>query len=566
MTGRRASPSASCEDAQVLLVGYEDRDNLGIRYLLSSLRAEGFRGDIVRYSSEPAGLVERARRERPLVIGFSLIFQYMAPDFAGVIRALREAGVDAHLTMGGHYASFDPEEVLRRIPGLDSVVRYEGEQTLIDLVGRLEAGEPWRGIPGIAHRDGEALEVNPLRPPVKDLDTLPRPDRASYPYESEALPTAAILGSRGCPWDCTFCSIRPFYEAQGGSLRRFRKPAEVVSEMLDLYHQRGVYLYLFQDDDFLAGARFAQRWACEIADGLIEAGVAGKLAFKISCRSDEVDRDCLEHLQRGGLTHVYMGVEAGDPDDLAAMNKRLSPEVHLRAGQILRSLDMSFDFGFMLLQPYSTFGTVRNNLRFLEEFVGDGWAVASFCRMLPYAGTPIKARLEEEGRMLGTPFEPDYNFLDPKLDLFYDWMLTTFHDRNFTSGGLCHILRAMVFEAWANLEEKTVTAEQRHEVQYLTSVCNRVALYTLRSAVDHVEATPLAELEAGSAFLEDLTAYERQEEERLMAEVTALYRSFGTRQPLAKPGRGADLPGAFDKTWTHADSPATRAGQDAEVC
>jgi anaerobic magnesium-protoporphyrin IX monomethyl ester cyclase len=342
--------------AQVLLVGYEDRDNLGIRYLLSSLRAVGYSGDIVRYNSDPAKLIVRARAENPLVIGFSLIFQYMAPDFGRVISALREAGIDSHITIGGHYASFDPEEIMLKIRGLDSVTRYEGEKTLIELVERLTNMGEWREITGIAYRDGENVHLNPLRPPVTDLDTLPRPDRTSFNYESEVLPTAAILGSRGCPWDCTFCSIRPFYEAQGGTLRRFREPREVVDEMLELYHERGIYLYLFQDDDFLAGSRRAQRWACEIADGIIEAGLAGKLAFKISCRSDEIDRDCLAHLQRGGLTHVYMGVEAGDEDDLLAMNKRLKPITHIKAGEVMRSLDMSFDFGFMLLQPYRNLG------------------------------------------------------------------------------------------------------------------------------------------------------------------------------------------------------------------
>jgi len=545
------SPSGG---TQVLLVGYEDRDNLGIRYLLSSLRNAGYSGDIVRYNSDPTNLIARARAENPLVIGFSLIFQYMAPDFGRVISALREAGINAHITIGGHYASFDPEEIMLKIKGLDSVTRFEGERTLIELVGRLANMGDWRNITGIAYRDGGTVHLNPLRPPVNKLDSLPRPDRASFDYESEVLPTAAILGSRGCPWNCTFCSIRPFYEAQGGTLRRFREPGEVVAEMLELYHERGIYLYLFQDDDFLAGSRRARKWACEIADGIIEAGLAGKLAFKISCRSDEVDRDCLAHLQRGGLTHVYMGVEAGDADDLLAMNKHLKPATHIKAGQVMRSLDMSFDFGFMLLQPYSTFKSIRNNIQFLEEFVGDGYAVASFCRMLPYVGTPIKARLEEEGRLLGTAFEPDYKFLDPRIDHFYDWMLTTFHQRNFTSSGLSHILRAMIFEAYINLEEKTVTAEQREHLHYLTAVCNRIALYTLQAALDHIENTPLTELEKAPSFLLSLTSNEREQEALLTHEVTQLYDAFKSRQPLAD--RFTPLPGGFDKSWTHAGGKA----------
>ncbi len=551
--------SVSGRGTQVILVGYEDRDNLGLRYLLSSLRAAGYSGEIVRYRSEPAQLIEIVRRRRPLVIGFSLIFQYMAPDFARVIKALRDGGVTAHITIGGHYPSFEPEDVLLRIPELDSVVRFEGEMTLIELLDRLTRDHDWTEIHGISYRRNGDLVSNPLRTPIADLDTLPVPDRESYDYESEVLPTAAILGSRGCPWACTFCSIRPFYEAQGGRLRRFRQPEAVVSEMVDLYRDRGISLFLFQDDDFLAGGKAARRWACEIADQITDLGLNGQIAFKISCRSDEIDRDTIAHLQRGGLTHVYMGVEAGDEDDLKAMNKRLTPSTHLHAGEVLRSLDMSFDFGFMLLQPYSTFQSIRNNIQFLERFVGDGWAVASFCRMLPYAGTPIKARLGSEGRLLGDSFEPDYTFLDPKLDLFYDWMLATFHKRNFTSGGLCHILRAMLFEAHANISQRTVSREERDYLHYLTAVCNRVAMYTLRAALDHIEATPAAQLVQGDPFLRGLTVHEMEEESRLLNEVAELYAVLGARRSEVKPlSAESSLVGGFDKTWTHGETSSAR--------
>ncbi len=527
---------------QVLLVGYEDRDNLGIRYLLASLTEAGFGADIVRYDSDARCLIERARSDRPLVIGFSLIFQYMAPDFGSVIAALRNAGVDSHITMGGHYASFDSEQVLTRIPGLDSVVRFEGEQTLVELVGRLSEGDDWEDLLGIAFRRDGVVVTNPLRPPITNLDDLPQPDRGSFNYEAEALPLAAILGSRGCPWDCSFCSIRPFYEAQGGSLRRFRQPAAIVDEMAALYRERGVQLFLFQDDDFLAGGRRARRWACEIADRVIGEGLQGKVAFKISCRSDEVDRECLAHLKAGGLTHVYMGVEAGDEEDLLVMNKRMKPDAHLRAGEVLRELDLSFDFGFMLLQPYSTFQTVRNNVHFLEDFVGDGQTVASFCRMLPYSGTPIKARLEREGRLLGNAFEPDYEFLDPRLDVFYDWMLRAFHQRNFTSSGLCQLLRAMLFEAYANLDGKRVSQAQRDHLHFLISLCNRTAFRTLRAGIDHIEETPLSRLEGGTAYLRGLVEHERTEESRLSVEATQLYASFGVAR-----SNPSELPGGFDK-------------------
>ncbi|MBV9909695.1 MAG: B12-binding domain-containing radical SAM protein, partial [Hyphomicrobiales bacterium] len=457
----------------VLLIGFQDQDNLGLRYLLSSVRQAGFAGRIETYTSDPGPIVALTERLRPDVIGFSLIFQYMSPAFARVIDALRAAGCRAHITIGGHYPSFDAEEVLSRIPGADSVVRFEGERTLVELMQKLSRGEDWRGVAGIAHSQGGAVVLNPLRPVLDDLDLLPLPDRSDIDYRSQELPMASVLGSRGCPWDCSFCSIRPFYEAQGGKLRRLRSPGAVVEEMRQLHFEQGAEMFLFQDDDFMATGRRARRWAEDIAGGIIAAGLKDRIAFKISCRSDEVHYDTMARLAEAGLTHVYMGVENGDDQGLANMNKRMKASVHIEAAEILRSLDMSFDFGFMLLEPYSTIEIVRNNIAFLDRYVGDGWTVAGFCRTLPYAGTPLKTQLETEGRMLGTPFEPDYNFLDARLDRFYDWMLLTFYERNFTNSGLNEVLRRINFDARLKLpNRRKFGPSERATVQRITAECN----------------------------------------------------------------------------------------------
>jgi anaerobic magnesium-protoporphyrin IX monomethyl ester cyclase len=531
---------------RALLVGFQDQDNLGLRYLLSAVNGAGHAADIVTYQSDPGPLLGRVRAEAPELIGFSLIFQYMAPDFARVIATLREAGVRAHITIGGHYPSFDYEEVLARIPGLDSVVRYDGEVTLVDLLNHMAGGRDWRVIDGVAYRQGDGrIHSNRLREPVADLDELPWPDRTGIDYESHPFPTASILGSRGCPWNCSFCSIRPFYENQGGRLRRLRSPERVVDEMIDLFENRSVAAFLFQDDDFLATGRRAREWAGTIADLIVQRGYGGRVAFKMSCRSDEVEEESMRRLMAGGLTHVYMGVESGDEIGLSNMNKMIRPGTHLRAGRLLKSLGLSFDFGFMLMDPSSTFESIRNNIAFLEEFVGDGWSVAPFCRMLPYAGTPVRRQLESEGRLLGSPFEPDYKFLDPKLDLFYDWMLATFHTRNFTTEGLCHLLRYALFEARLRLPgANPVTDAERSQIQFIAAVCNRLACNMLRAALDHIEATPLAQLERDREYLEGLRSLEQREEARLTAEYIGYRRRIDAK-------RHGSIDGGFDKSWTH---------------
>jgi radical SAM superfamily enzyme YgiQ (UPF0313 family) len=536
--------------ASILLVGFQDQDNLGLRYLQSAVQHAGFKSQIASYTANPDPIREIVARLKPDVVGFSLIFQYMAPEFGRLIDALRASGCRAHITIGGHYPSFDYAEVLQRIPGADSIVRFEGEATLVELMERLASGREWRDILGIAYRRGDEIAANPLRPAIDDLDTLPEPDRADIDYRSRELSTASLLGSRGCPWNCSFCSIRPFYEAQGGRLRRLRSPRAVADEMRRMHFDQGARVFLFQDDDFLATGKRARDWAEALADEVLRAGLGGRIAFKISCRSDEVRTPVMERLVAAGLTHVYMGVESGDADGLQHMNKMLKPAQHLAAGDVLRALDLSFDFGFMLLEPYSTIESARANVEFLDTFVGDGWSVANFCRTLPYAGTPLKTQLESEGRLKGTPFEPDYDFLDPRLDRFYDWMLLTFRTRNFSNAGLCHILRALIFEAHLRLPGFSSFAPiDRAYVHSLTARCNGYALNTLRAALDHISRLSCERIDIHGGYLAELTAHELAQQRKLTAQVLAFFVTLRERR-----GRSSELAKGFEDSWTLAPS------------
>ncbi|HZB43300.1 MAG TPA: radical SAM protein [Ilumatobacter sp.] len=536
---------------RVVLVGFQDQDNLGLRYLQSAARHHGHDCRIVTYGSDAERVAAEVVAAEPAVVGLSLIFQYMAPQFGLLVGALRERGFSGHITMGGHYPSFDPGEVLNRIPGLDSVVCYEGELTFVELLGFLERGLAWRHLHGLACRRSEvdpAIVVNEHRMSIEDLDELPLPDRSDVDYERQELPTASMLASRGCPWNCSFCSIRPFYEAPGGALRRLRRPEAVAAEMVELHRERGVVAFLFQDDDFMATGRRGRAWAVALAEAIGRSELAGRVSLKISCRSDEVNEEAMRVLRdQGGLTHVYLGVESGDPVTLEHLHKQLKPQAHIAAANVFRRLGMSFDFGYMIMEPYSTFQSVRGGIDFLDEFVGDGWTVATFCRTLPYAGTPIAKNLRAEGRLLGSPFDPDYHFLDERLDFFYDWMLHTFHRRNFTDVGLCHILRGLQFELHLDVAgRRPATATQQAMGRYLASVANRTATHTLRTALEHCEATTIEALQADPSLLLGLTEMERQAEERLERETYAFYEEFRSTAIVDAD----DLPGGFKHTYT----------------
>ena len=150
----------SAHRADVVLIGYQDQGNLGMGYLAAVLQQHGHTVDMVDVRDEPAEIAARLSDRQPLVVGFSLIFQAFLPQFRRIARHLRVVGITSHFTIGGHFASLCHEELLAHFPELDSVVRYEGEQTLLELVERLKAGQNWHDVHGIVHVDaGRVVET-----------------------------------------------------------------------------------------------------------------------------------------------------------------------------------------------------------------------------------------------------------------------------------------------------------------------------------------------------------------------------------------------------------------------
>ncbi len=404
----------------VTLIGFQKMGNLGLGYLSAVLRQAGYRVQVVDIEAPEDEILAAVKAADPVLVGFSLIFQFYIRRYGALMRMLRDHGVAAHFTMGGHYPSLSPEPTLAAVPELDSIVQYEGELTVVELADALAAGQDWRGIEGMVSRgpSGEAV-IHKARHLLPDLDALPWPDRDFDPAVILGRFSMPLLASRGCARTCSFCSIHTFYRTAPGKVVRLRKAAEVVREMRHLHDTRGVSIFLFQDDDFPMFGPKWRAWAHSLVDELHADGLAGKVIWKLNCRADAVDAELLGRMRDAGLYIVYMGLESGTEEGLKTLNKEITVEQNLRAVALLKEIGLRFEFGFMLLDPSSTFASVRQNIDFLRTIVGDGCAPATFCKMLPYDGTPIRETLAAEGRLKGDVCTPDYDFLDPRLDDFY---------------------------------------------------------------------------------------------------------------------------------------------------
>jgi radical SAM superfamily enzyme YgiQ (UPF0313 family) len=432
-----------------ILIGFQEQGNLGIGYVASTLSQRGFAVRILDFREKRESILDAIRSSNPTVVGFSLIFQYYVPKFRELAAYLRENGVRSHFCAGGHYPSLRYEHVLRDVPELDSVVRFEGELTMAELMQCLAEGRTWHEVAGIAYREGERYAATRPRSLIADLDELPFPAR---PLESALIvigkKASPIMASRGCCRDCSFCSIRQFYGQVPGKKVRVRKPVKVVEEMRTLHEENGVSIFLFQDDDFPVWGEFGRRWVAQFIESLRAAGLYGRVIWKISCRVDEVEPELFGRMRDAGLYVVYLGIESGNEAGLQALNKQLTVGDSLRAVTILRSLGLAFTYGFMLFDPSSTFESVRENVGFLRRITSDGTVPVVFCRMLPYAGTPIEEQLAKEGRLRGSVDNPDYDFLDTRLNSFFETLNDSVADWIQGSDALTNQLNFAWQEYW----------------------------------------------------------------------------------------------------------------------
>ena len=487
---------STAQRTDAILVGWERQENLGLRHILSYLEGEGYRVRLVPYAPGAEDKVVRAVCEADArLVGFSVIFQYNLRDYGELMKALRKAGVESHFTAGGHYPSLRPENTLREIPELDTVVRFEGELTARELLERLDRPETWGEIQGLTfRRDGEVV-VNPARPLIEDLDRLPWPARGEQVQSVRGIPMAPMLASRGCLFDCSFCSIRQFYGQAPGPLRRTRSPEDVAREMRYLFDARGVRLFLFQDDDFAAKTENQRDWVGRFLLALDRERLTGRIGWKISCRVDDIEPEIMTRCRDRGLLTVYLGVESGSASGLKTLNKHATVEQNLRSMRILKETGVDADMGFMLLDPGSTLESVRENVAFLREVADLGGPPICFVKTLPLAGTAMEKQLAEEGRLTGDPLRPDYRFLDPRLDHYALWITLRFSQRNSAPNGLVETLRIAHFDQVVAraFEAASWTEEYGTELRRLIDSANESAISTLERTLEIVDECPDAD-------------------------------------------------------------------------
>jgi anaerobic magnesium-protoporphyrin IX monomethyl ester cyclase len=412
----------------VVFVTINEYDNLGIGYLSSVLSEAGYVVRIVDFNKKDNDILRIIKKLDPLLVGFSVVYQYHIGLFRDLIIYLRDNGIKCHFTSGGHYASLKPGELFKYIPALDSIIRFEGEYTIRELADSLNSGSDWHSIKSVSYIFNGRLINNPLRPLEKDLDKFPFPYRAPLRKIGFELKIATIAAGRGCIYNCSFCNARKFYSQPPGPLKRIRKPEMVVKEMAGLVKKKNCSVFFFIDDDFPLNPAPEPGWIEHFCDELRRNSLSDKIMWKICCRPDEVDEEVFKLMKNNGLYQVFLGIEDGTDNGLKRLNKQMSVEKCIEGIRILRKLRIEYDYGFMLFQPWMTYESLNKNLDFLRNITSNGYTPVSFLKLMPYYETRVEKELIMEGRLKLTSEGRDYSFNADSLNHFFEFITSCFRE------------------------------------------------------------------------------------------------------------------------------------------
>jgi anaerobic magnesium-protoporphyrin IX monomethyl ester cyclase len=514
--------NSKIEGCDVLLIGYEDEENLGLRYIAAYLEKNGVTVGFEPFTNSiKLRALERILEDKPKIVGFSLIFQRMLFDFANLIAYLRIKGVTAHFTMGGHFPTLEFEKTLELIPELNTIIRHEGEHTLLELFENLDQPQIWPQIKGLAFRMDGRIVVTQPRPLILNLDSLPFPVRRKEKMTYKGIEISSILASRGCFYNCSFCSVHTFYLGAPGPKKRLRSPSNVAEEMEQLFNRRGTRIFIFKDDDLGMRSAKQKQWAADFAKELKHRRLHDKIIWRVSCRVDEVTEETLAVLKEVGLRHLYLGIESGTNQGLKTFNKIYKIDHVFRSLAIIQKIGTNFEYGFMILDPDSTFDSIRGNVDFLERISEKGKAVVHFTKMFPYIGTSIYHRLEKEGRLGGTIDSPNYSFIDSRLDLFEYFLFKCFD--TYLRIGLAKIFCKLKFHT--TVLEKFFPDEfdsrsYSEDLTRLINISNNSVLSTIRDVLDFMEERSYEEIRNGWEKIEQNIQAELNEESTM---TNALY-------------------------------------------
>ncbi|MFC1890412.1 B12-binding domain-containing radical SAM protein [Thermodesulfobacteriota bacterium] len=321
------------------------------------------------------------------LVGISSITS-TAPRAYAMADKIRQRG--GTVVMGGPHVTFLPEEAAEHA---DFVLKGEAEHSFPELLEHLESRRPVEAVHNLVRLDGEKAVHGPEDGRIVDIRLNPHPDfrliRGFRTARSLARVRRRIIPvqlSRGCPFDCSFCSVTGMF----GRTMRYRDTDDIMSELLT-YNSKDVHIF-FYDDNFTANRSRAK----ELLRAMKAAGT--RFVWSTQVRVDAAkDPELLRLMRDTRCEVVYIGIESADPRVLEHIRKRQTVGEAGRGLNAFRRHGIPVHGMFILGLDTDTPAVIDGTVRFARR---TGLTSLQALILTPLPGTRVFDRLKGEGRIL----------------------------------------------------------------------------------------------------------------------------------------------------------------------
>ena len=300
-------------------------------------------------------------------------------------KALKERYPQSFIVFGGIHPTAVPDEVLAH-EHIDVVIRGEAEKTLNDFYRYIKAGQTYTHLNGLSYRENGKIIHNRPGPVVSDLNDLP-----AFPYhlfDDKKYNLSFIFSSRGCPYECIFCSNRIIT----GKKYRYRSAESTMEELELLFREYGIRHVFFVDDNFIVN----HKRAFKIIELIRKSGICGKMTFSFQGRADNFDYRLFKKLYETGFTSVDFGIETASERIMKIINKGETVAECVKAVKAAKEIGLHVTSSFIYALPTETHQDRMDAIRLSKQLDID---IVKFNNATPFPGTVLFEIAKKEGKL-----------------------------------------------------------------------------------------------------------------------------------------------------------------------
>lgn len=339
-------------------------------------------------------------RRAPDIIGISNMYTTQLYNAIRVAEIVKKVSIESIVIVGGNHPTVRPEDFFRLTDAVNIVCRGEGEHTMLEIVKAYDNKKQLNNIPGTVVKQTGKIKINQERPFINELDSLPFPayhlinlenyfnlsrrfgdGRPSWQYPGSER-TVSVITSRGCPFNCIFCSIH----SHMGRKWRAHSSGYILKHLEFLKNRYHINHIHFEDDNFTLNSSRIER----IVDGIAEKKLNITWDTPNGIRADSLTLPILKKFKKNGCTYIIIGVESG--------NKRVLTEIvgkKLNLGKVIttanwcKMINLDLHAFFVIGFPGETIKEMQDTLAFALKLYRSYDVLPSLFIATPLFGTRL---------------------------------------------------------------------------------------------------------------------------------------------------------------------------------